>query len=368
MTSSQIRLNKIKKDYGKVTAVSEFNLTVNSGERMVLLGPSGCGKTTVLRMVAGLESITAGELYLGERLANDLEPGERNIAMVFQNYALYPHLTVWENVAFGLEIRHTPKKEIDERIKNALTMLNLTGFESRKPKELSGGQRQRVALARALVKQAPFFLLDEPLSNLDAQLRAHARSELVRLHQHTNSTMIYVTHDQIEAMTIGQRIAVMAKGVLQQVDKPGVIYRRPANTFVAKFIGNPPMNLMRAVVNDGQLIFEDNIVLSIPQYWREYLGTKNVKDVLFGIRPESIILSNANANIDTLPVAITWQEDCGNQKLCYLNVGSQNVIAVIDTAQRFTDGLVWNMDWSQVHFFDQKSESNLGYPKQLEIR
>ena len=240
-----IEFKAVKKKYDETTVIQELNFSIKEGERLVLLGPSGCGKTTTLRMIAGLEEISEGQLLMGGAVVNNVAPGKRNIAMVFQNYALFPHLSVWENITFGLKIQKLTEQEMAKRVKEALEILNLTGYENRKPKELSGGQKQRVALCRAIVKQSPYFLLDEPLSNLDAQLRQQARTELVKLHEIYKPTMIYVTHDQVEAMTIAQRIAIMNKGELQQIDTPENIYHRPANTFVASFIGTPPMNLFR---------------------------------------------------------------------------------------------------------------------------
>ncbi|MBP2658468.1 MAG: Glycerol-3-phosphate-transporting ATPase, partial [Firmicutes bacterium] len=248
-----IIFENVCKSYGETAVVKDLNMTIQEGERLILLGPSGCGKTTTLRMVAGLENITAGTLKMGGQVVNTVEPGARNIAMVFQNYALYPHMTIWENITFGLFIQKIPIEEIKARTEQALEILNLSGYEQRKPNELSGGQKQRVALCRSLVKQAPYFLLDEPLSNLDAQLRLQARTELVKIHNLYRPTFIYVTHDQVEAMTVGQRIAIMNQGALQQLDTPDVIYQHPANTFVASFIGSPPMNLLQGAFRDGAL-------------------------------------------------------------------------------------------------------------------
>lgn len=364
MKIGDIRFDKVRKDYGKVTALSELNLDIAAGERLVLLGPSGCGKTTALRIIAGLESITAGELYLGGQLANDLEPGERSVAMVFQNYALYPHMTIWDNIAFGLETKGVPAPEITARIQMALEMVNLAGLESRRPRELSGGQRQRVALARAVVKQAPYFLLDEPLSNLDSQLRAHARTELVRLHEQIASTMVYVTHDQVEAMTIGQRVAVMAKGVLQQIAPPDIIYNRPVNTFVARFIGNPMINLFQASVESGVLRLTPDTVLELPPVWRTILAAKNATQVLFGIRPEHVNLSPDSRN-NGIPAMITMREELGSMRIAYLKLAGLELTAVAGGSQLFPadNSVYWDIDWDQVHFFDEASGISLGYPE-----
>lgn len=238
-------------------------MDIRKGERLILLGPSGCGKTTTLRMIAGFEEITSGELYMGDKVVNNVAPGERNIAMVFQSYALFPHLTVWENITFGLQLQKLPKDEIERRTRQAMEILHLEGYENKKTHELSGGQKQRVALCRALVKHSPYFLLDEPLSNLDAKLRQKARTELVKIHEMFKPTMVYVTHDQIEAMTVAHRIAVMNQGKIQQIDTPTNIYHHPANTFVATFIGSPAMNILQAEVVDNKLIVAQ-CVLNLP--------------------------------------------------------------------------------------------------------
>ncbi|OIQ55529.1 sn-glycerol-3-phosphate import ATP-binding protein UgpC [Moorella thermoacetica] len=363
--AGDIYFDKVRKEYGRVTALEQLDLRVAAGERLVLLGPSGCGKTTALRLVAGLERVTSGKLYLNGRLANNLEPGERDVAMVFQNYALYPHMTVWENIAFGLQVRRVAKEEIKARIKEALAILGLEGLEERRPRELSGGQRQRVALARAIVKQAPYFLLDEPLSNLDAQLRTQARTELVRLHRKLNSTMIYVTHDQVEAMTIGQRIAILAGGVLQQVDTPENIYNRPANTFVAKFIGNPPMNLLPGIVKGNQLFLGEGLKLIIPGNWSAWLLGKSQNRVIMGLRPEDVTLREEGvAEGEGLPVRITWRENCGKERLYYLAAGDKELTASFSEGRTEPrGGELWlTIDWDKVHFFAEGDGNSLGYP------
>ncbi|MEG2653091.1 MAG: sn-glycerol-3-phosphate ABC transporter ATP-binding protein UgpC, partial [Ruthenibacterium sp.] len=256
---ASISLKGIYKIYpGDVTAVSDFNLEIEDKEFIILVGPSGCGKSTTLRMIAGLEEISKGELYIGERLVNDVPPKDRDIAMVFQNYALYPHMTVYKNMAFGLELRKTPKDEIDKRVREAARVLDIEHLLDRKPKALSGGQRQRVALGRAMVRDPAVFLLDEPLSNLDAKLRTSMRTEIIKLHQKLGTTFVYVTHDQTEAMTMGDRIVVMKDGLIQQVDTPQNLYDYPCNMFVAGFIGSPQMNLLDAtLVKDGAKYYVD---------------------------------------------------------------------------------------------------------------
>lgn len=250
---NSISFKNVNKSFGKVDVIKDLNLDIKEGERLILLGPSCCGKSTILRMISGLETLTSGELYLNGELANDVESGERSIAMVFQNYALYPHMTVKDNVEYGLKMNKVPQKERNQKVSEVLEILGLEDLENRTPKELSGGQRQRVALSRAIVKDSNFFLLDEPLSNLDAQLRGHARKELVRLHEIYKQTFVYVTHDQVEAMTIGHRIALLNEGKIQMIDTPKHVYHRPSNIFVAKFIGSPSMNIVLTKYEDGVL-------------------------------------------------------------------------------------------------------------------
>src|SRR5882672_12061974 len=276
-----IELRHVSKMYGnQVPAVLDANLDVRDGEFMILLGPSGCGKSTTLRMIAGLESVSEGEIHIGGRVVNELAPRERNIAVVFQSYALYPHMTVAENLAFGLKMHKRPVSEIETRVREASAMLGLEQVLDRKPKQLSGGQRQRVALGRALVREPAAFLLDEPLSNLDAKLRLQTRSEIAKLHQRLTATMIYVTHDQIEAMTLGDRIVVLDAGKIQQIDTPLNLYREPANRFVAGFIGSPPMNFLEGRVENGQFITE-GLTIRLPRVPRQ-------GPIVLGIRPEHV--------------------------------------------------------------------------------
>lgn len=284
-----IRFEQVQKRYGSFTAIEELNLKIKSGERLVLLGPSGCGKSTIMRLIAGLEKPTGGVIYMGGQPVNEWEPEDRNVAMVFQNYALYPHMTVFDNIAFSLRLKKMAKAEIQKRVREAAALMEIDHLLERKPVELSGGQRQRVALSRALVRMAPYFLLDEPLSNLDAILRVNARNDLIELHQRMPTTMVYVTHDQIEAMTIGQRIAVLNRGQLQQIGTPEEVYRFPANQFVARFIGNPPMNLWSACISNERLLLLGQ-PLALPEGWlselkRELHGNDRL---VVGIRPEAI--------------------------------------------------------------------------------
>ncbi|UUZ86043.1 ABC transporter ATP-binding protein [Paenibacillus sp. P26] len=284
-----IRFESVCKKFGAVTVIPSLDLEIASGERLVLLGPSGCGKTTIMRMIAGLEQPATGKIYMGGRMVNDIDARERNVAMVFQNYALYPHMTVFENMAFSLKMRKLSKAEIGKRILAAADKLGLGALLERKPRELSGGQRQRVALGRAIVQQSPYFLLDEPLSNLDAQLRTGARNELVDLHETYPSTMVYVTHDQVEAMTIGQRIAVLNKGQVQQIGTPGEIYNHPANRFVATFIGNPQMNMLPVHIGDNGMVLAGQSLILPPGMMSEL--RQNIEhEAWLGIRPEGAVL------------------------------------------------------------------------------
>jgi ABC-type sugar transport system ATPase subunit len=354
-----ILFKNVCKAYNDNQVVHNLNLAVEQGERLILLGPSGCGKTTTLRMAAGLEAITSGTLNMGGKAVNDLEPGERNVAMVFQNYALYPHMTVWENITFGLTIQKVPREEINARVKTALEILNLTGYEQRKPKELSGGQKQRVALGRALVKQAPFFLLDEPLSNLDAQLRQQARTELVKIHELYRPTMMYVTHDQVEAMTVGQRIAIMNHGVLQQLDTPDNIYHKPANAFVASFIGIPPMNLIKGTFEDGAFWIAGTR-LDIPTEWQPLVA--QYSQLLLGLRPEHCLLTSQSLFAGTAE----FIEHLGSQHCIHvrLTLKGQKVLCMVPAEQAISQGPVnLSFSWKHVSLFDAASGQNIGYPK-----
>jgi len=295
---AKIVLDRLTKSFGKVQAVKEFSLEVDHGEFLVLVGPSGCGKSTTLRMIAGLEEVTSGRIFIGERMVNKLAPKERDIAMVFQEYALYPHMTVRRNLAFGLKMRGFPRNEIDRRVEEVAEVLGITVLLGRKPRELSGGQRQRVALGRAIVRKPEVFLFDEPLSNLDAKLRVQMRAELSKLHRRLGTTVVYVTHDQVEAMTMGTRIVIMKDGEVQQVGRPMEIYRRPRNLFVAGFIGSPAMNCFPARLVPGEsglTVQTDCFSLPVPEARQAQLGELLDREVVFGIRPEDIqSLDNLN--------------------------------------------------------------------------
>ena len=364
---ASLSLRHIYKKYpGGVTAVSDFNLEVKDKEFLVLVGPSGCGKTTTLRMIAGLEEITEGELFIGDRLVNDVAPKDRKIAMVFQNYALYPHMTVFENMAFGLKLNKTPKEEIKRRVEEAARILDITHLLDRKPKALSGGQKQRVALGRAIVRNPMVFLLDEPLSNLDAKLRATMRTELTKLHNRVGTTFVYVTHDQVEAMTMATRIVVMKDGLIQQVDTPQNLYDSPVNIFVAGFIGTPQMNFINGSLekkgDDVYFNFENNAI-KLPAEkannpaLADYIG----KEVIAGLRPECIhdepmqLAALADSTVDAF-VDVT--ELMGAEIYLYLNIGETNLIARVSSRSqsRAGDNIKVAFDTSRLHIFDKDTE------------
>ena len=290
---AEVTLKNVRKKFGDVVAVDEFNLTIQDSEFVVFVGPSGCGKSTTLRMIAGLEEVTAGEIYIGDRLVNTLLPKERDTAMVFQNYALYPHMTVFNNMAFGLKLKKLPKKEIEERVRKSAELLGIEGLLSRKPRELSGGQRQRVAVGRAIVRSPQVYLFDEPLSNLDAKLRIQMRVELKKLHERMRTTSIYVTHDQIEAMTMGDRIVVMKDGLIQQVGDPMELYMKPVNRFVAGFLGSPTMNFLSVTIREKNGMLQavrKGLALNITPQRAKPLARYKDKKVILGIRPEDFTL------------------------------------------------------------------------------
>ena len=332
-----VTFDHVFKRYGDVTAVSDLNLEIRDGEFMVLVGPSGCGKTTSLRMIAGLEDITEGQLRIGERVVNDVAPKDRDIAMVFQSYALYPHMSVRDNLAFGLKLRKVAKSEIDKRINEAAGILQLEKLLDRKPKELSGGQRQRVALGRAIVREPAVFLMDEPLSNLDAKLRVQTRAEIARLHQRLGTTMVYVTHDQVEAMTMGQRISVMSMGLLQQVGTPQELYDNPKNRFVAGFIGSPSMNFVELPA--AETLARGSISLPVPAEFGD--AVKSVgSTVIAGFRPEHLTLGDVAGVHGTLSGTADVVEYLGNEELLHVTLGGDNgeVVAIVDSSYRVRPG------------------------------
>jgi multiple sugar transport system ATP-binding protein len=325
---AQVTLENVRKEYENgFVAVHDATFSIADGEFVVLVGPSGCGKSTTLRMIAGLEAITSGTLRIGDRVVNDVPPKERDIAMVFQNYALYPHLDVFENMAFGLRLRKYPKADIDERVREAAGLLGLTEVLQRKPKELSGGQRQRVALGRAIVRRPQVFLFDEPLSNLDAKLRVQTRTEITRLHRRLGATTVYVTHDQVEAMTMGDRIVVMKEGFIQQIAPPLELYERPANRFVAGFIGSPAMNFLEGATRSvsGSVVFEgaDDLTIPLPAGWRD--GTR---EIALGLRPECLTVApTGSGGGPVVEMTVELVEPMGNEVFVHARRGPHAVIA-----------------------------------------
>ena len=363
---ASISIKNITKIYpGDVLAVDDCSLDIPDKEFVILVGPSGCGKSTMLRMIAGLEEITKGELYIGDRMVNDVPPKNRDIAMVFQNYALYPHMSVYKNMAFALKLAKTPKAEIDRRVREAAKILDIEHLLSRKPKALSGGQRQRVALGRAMVRNPAVFLLDEPLSNLDAKLRTSMRTELIKLHNKLETTFVYVTHDQTEAMTMGDRIVVMNHAVVQQVDTPQNLYDFPCNMFVAGFIGSPQMNFIDAVLNqDGKGTYleigEDKLYMpaeKVTDAMNEYVG----KAVKLGVRPEDIYDDEAfltNNPDSVIATHVDVSELMGSEVYLYLNYSENTLTARVapTTKSRTGDSIKVGLDMNNIHLFDVETE------------
>ena len=347
-------------------AVKDFNLEIEDKEFIIFVGPSGCGKTTTLRMIAGLEDISSGELRIGDRVVNDVEPKDRDIAMVFQNYALYPHMSVYDNMAFGLKLRKVPKPEIDKMVKEAAKILDLTPLLDRKPKALSGGQRQRVAMGRAIVRNPKVFLMDEPLSNLDAKLRVQMRIEIAKLHQRLGTTIIYVTHDQTEAMTLGTRIVVMKDGVIQQVDTPQNLYEKPQNLFVAGFMGSPQMNFVDATVSvsgDVATLKVADLAIALPPAKSKKLidGGYDGKVVTFGIRPEDIYDSQMMVEAKTtctFETTIRVYELLGAEVFLYADIAETSITARVDprTTARPGDKVKFAIDVEKLHVFDKDTE------------
>ena len=371
----ELNLNHIYKKYPNAShyAVEDFDLDIKDKEFIVFVGPSGCGKSTTLRMVAGLEDITEGELKIDGEVVNDKAPKDRDIAMVFQNYALYPHMTVYDNMAFGLKLRKYKKDEIDKRVREAAQILGLTEFLERKPADLSGGQRQRVAMGRAIVRDAKVFLMDEPLSNLDAKLRVSMRAEIAKIHRRIGSTTIYVTHDQTEARTLADRIVIMSStknpdgsgtiGRVEQIGTPQELYNRPANKFVAGFIGSPAMNFFEGTVKDNTLVSDSGFTITLPEGQKKLLETKgyNGKKVIFGIRPEDI--SNNPLARETYPGAtleaeVTVSELLGAETMLYVKVGNTELVARADARDVYQPGskVELTLNVAKGHFFDSETE------------
>jgi multiple sugar transport system ATP-binding protein len=356
-----VTFDHVVKKYGEVTAVEDFNLEIQDGEFMVFVGPSGCGKTTSLRMIAGLEEITSGTLKIGDRVVNDVPPKDRDIAMVFQSYALYPHMSVRDNLAFGLKLRKIDKKEIERRVNEAAGILDLGKYLDRKPKELSGGQRQRVALGRAIVREPAVFLMDEPLSNLDAKLRVQTRAEIARLHQRLKTTIVYVTHDQVEAMTMGQRIAVMSQAKLQQVGSPQELYDRPNNKFVAGFIGSPSMNFIPMKLEgsgESATLKSDGVEIPVAAAFREGIQAASGRDFIVGVRPEHWDVVPAGAQTAAVQARADVVEYLGNEELLHVEVAGQDLVAIVSSERRVRPGdvVTLHVPLDKMHLFDAETE------------
>jgi multiple sugar transport system ATP-binding protein len=358
-----VLIRQLNKKFDEVHAVRDVNLEIYDKEFVVFVGPSGCGKTTTLRMVAGLESITSGDVLIGDKVVNELPPMDRDIAMVFQNYALYPHMSVYQNMAFGLRMRKFPKHEIEQRVQEAAAILGIEDYLNRKPRQLSGGQRQRVALGRAIVRHPQVFLFDEPLSNLDAKLRVQMRVEIKKLHNRLGTTAIYVTHDQVEAMTLGDRVVVMRDGRVQQVGEPIELYNHPSNRFVAGFIGSPAMNFATVrVTNDGGSLWAGNegMRIKVPAELAGRLGAYAGREMVLGVRPEDLrIASSADLADMSVDAMVEVVEQLGSEILLDVTVGSNQMVAAVEPTVRakIGDKLRLALNAERLHFFDPQTEA-----------
>jgi multiple sugar transport system ATP-binding protein len=363
---AQVKLEHLYKSYDKTEVIRDINLDIPDREFVVLVGPSGCGKSTVLRMIAGLETITSGNIFIGDRLVNDISPKDRDIAMVFQSYALYPHMSVYDNMAFSLKMRKFPKTEVRSRVEEAARILDLDKLLDRKPKQLSGGQRQRVALGRAIVRNPQVFLMDEPLSNLDAKLRVQMRTEILKLHRRLNATTIYVTHDQVEAMTMGDRIVILHQGVIQQVGKPETIYTQPSNAFVGGFIGS--MYFITLPYSNGQLHLQSGDQWQVPGTVAKALDDNgyNGKEIRIGIRPEHFLATDGPGGDDLQPVTVVPEiiEVLGHEKLVHFPLEGQSVVASLPMDLPATEctPLSLNLNLAKASYFDPASEGNILFP------
>ena len=363
---ANVELKNLTKKYGDVIAVQNMNLSIPHNEFLVLVGPSGCGKSTTLRMIAGLEEITGGEIYIGDQLVNEKDPKDRNVSMVFQNYALYPHMTVKENLGFSLKIAKVEKKEIEKRVKDAVQILGLEELQSRKPSQLSGGQRQRVAMGRAIVRRPDAFLFDEPLSNLDAKLRTQMRTEIKKLHQKLKTTIVYVTHDQVEAMTLADRIIIMKDGYIEQIGSPIEVFSKPANVFVATFIGSPPMNVVYAdvCIKEDKIFFKIDEELMMPCLDSKYDLVKNKEKIILGIRSEDIIpkISNNNqSNLWNFEKKIDLSEPLGTETQLFFRLGNKEIISRMYNPRPVQVGekMSFDVDLNKVHLFDNDTHKAL---------
>ena len=360
---AKVELKNLTKKYGEVIAVQNMNLTISDNEFLVLVGPSGCGKSTTLRMIAGLEEISGGEIFIRDQLVNEKDPKDRNVSMVFQNYALYPHMTVEENLGFSLKIAKVEKEEIEKRVKDAVLILGLDELRKRKPSQLSGGQRQRVAMGRAIVRRPDAFLFDEPLSNLDAKLRTQMRTEIKKLHQTLKTTIIYVTHDQVEAMTLADRIIIMKDGYIEQIGSPIEVFTKPANIFVATFIGSPPMNIIEGdlIKKENKLIIkiDDEINLECPQKIQSSLDNKN--KIYLGIRAEDIMPKESNDNPSNnwcFQKSINLAEPLGTETQLFFTIKNKEIISRMYNPKdvKVGDKIDFQIDPNKVHFFDAETE------------
>jgi multiple sugar transport system ATP-binding protein len=363
-----VTLKNVVKQFKSVTAVDNLSIEIQDREFAVLVGPSGCGKTTALRMIAGLESVSSGEIHIGDRLVNDVEPKDRDIAMVFQNYALYPHMDVRENLGFGLKMRKFPKEEIDQRVREAADILDIHELLDRRPKQLSGGQRQRVAVGRAIVRKPKVFLFDEPLSNLDAKLRVAMRAEISKLHRRLGATIVYVTHDQVEAMTMAGRIFIMNQGALQQSGAPLDVYQHPANRFVAGFIGSPSMNFIEAVLvseKDRYWIDADGLKLKLPLAFRDRLERHAGRPVIFGVRPEDMATPAPGGDADPgslLTARAEVVETLGSEMFVHLSCGRHSIVARMETPERplaVGQTLAVELKMAKTHLFDKETSQTI---------
>jgi multiple sugar transport system ATP-binding protein len=359
-----VTLRGVAKRFGETSVIEKLDLDIRDHEFMVLVGPSGCGKSTLLRMIAGLEDVSEGELFIGDREVSHVAPKDRDIAMVFQSYALYPHMTVRENLEFGLKIRKTPGAEVDRLVAEAAEVLGITAFLERKPKQLSGGQRQRVAVGRAIVRKPSVFLFDEPLSNLDAKLRVQMRAEIKRIQQRLQTTSIYVTHDQVEAMTMGHRIAILHAGKLQQVGTPLEVYERPANLFVAAFVGMPPMNFVKAKLADGGARLDAGAFsIPVPASARARTGGSAPRPVVAGIRPENVLPAGRETRGEAAPVRAVVEivETLGDEVVVHARAGDHVLVYKDDPhrAPEFGAAVSVNLDLASLHLFDAETEQRL---------
>ena len=359
---AQVELKNLSKKYGKVTAVQNMDLIIPHNQFLVLVGPSGCGKSTTLRMIAGLEEITGGEIFINDERVNDKDPKDRNVSMVFQNYALYPHMSVEENLGFSLKIAKVKSEEIEKRVNEAVNILGLEDLRSRKPSQLSGGQRQRVAMGRAIVRRPDAFLFDEPLSNLDAKLRTQMRTEIKKLHQKLKTTIIYVTHDQVEAMTLADRIIIMKDGYIEQIGSPIEVFSKPANVFVATFIGSPPMNIFSAEIinsnNNIKIKLDDNLYFDCTEDQKNKL--QNKKNIFLGIRAEDImpVDNNTNTSFWSFKRNVDIVEPLGTETQLFITINDKEIISRMYNPYEVNvgDELTFQVDPSKVHFFDKETE------------